>query len=504
MGLAAALLAALALLALPARSGAVPAGHGGPLIVGGRESTISQFPWQVFILTQINNSEAITCGGSVIEPTRILTAAHCVTHEGTTTPYPAERMVVFAGVSDISEILKGTLPPGSQKALVGRVRVHPYYATLPNIKDDVAVLTLSAPLTISPAANTAVIPIVPEGQTPAAGTAVSVSGYGKEDGQEEALPSGGLFSTSMNVVGSDQCRNLVEPNSAVILCAEAPTSTTCQGDSGGPLTAGSPAVEVGIVDFGPAGCPIGRPSGFTNLAAPEVQAFIHGSETPPVAARVQSPPVLHSRGAAPVDYSPLTCEPGTWSGSPTFTYTFLAETPTGQAQVAQSGTSSVFVPAGGAVGLAVTCVVQAANSGGVSTARSTTTQAVGIDGARPYSTFSGPPRCTRRTCTVQVSAADPNAESVSLTVTASYPVTRACRIRRAGRLVTGRCVRTSSRPMSVTSPYAGVYEATATGLPYGVRIRFTAAAQNAAGLRQGTSARISVILRAPRTKGSKH
>ena len=84
----------------------------------------------------------------------------------------------------------------------------------------------------------------------------------------------------------------------MLLCALGASSSTCQGDSGGPLTEGSPPVEVGIVDFGEQGCPADSAAGFTNVAAPEVRAFIEGSESPPVAARPTSPPVIRAVGPA--------------------------------------------------------------------------------------------------------------------------------------------------------------------------------------------------------------
>src|SRR6476659_5465352 len=60
-----------------------------PYIVGGQESSISQFPWQVFVLLE-NEAEGKTgsCGGSILDASHIVTAAHCVDHEGTTTPFP--------------------------------------------------------------------------------------------------------------------------------------------------------------------------------------------------------------------------------------------------------------------------------------------------------------------------------------------------------------------------------------------------------------------------------
>ena len=84
----------------------------------------------------------------------------------------------------------------------------------------------------------------------------------------------------------------------MLLCAIGADSSTCQGDSGGPLTEGSPPSQVGIVDFGLNECPVGEPDVFTNVAAPEIRAFIEGSESPPVAARPTSPPVIR-RGSAP-------------------------------------------------------------------------------------------------------------------------------------------------------------------------------------------------------------
>jgi hypothetical protein len=47
-------------------------------------------------------------------------------------------------------------------------------------------------------------------------------------------------------------------------------------------------------------------------------------------------------GATLVDFSPLTCEPGTWSGSPSFTYTFQVEN--ASAQALQSAPTNVLAP----------------------------------------------------------------------------------------------------------------------------------------------------------------
>ena len=167
----------------------------------------------------------------------------------------------------------------------------------------------------------------------------------------------------------------------MLLCAESPSSSGCQGDSGGPLTEGTPAVEVGIVDFGAKECPVGHPSAFTNIAAPEIRDFIEGSESPPVAPRPTSPPAIKSVGPAPVALGPLTCEPGGWSGSPTFTYTFQEEN--ASAQVLQNSPGNIFTPPSTLVGSPLVCIVQAGNAGGVARFRSATSAAIAADTTPP-------------------------------------------------------------------------------------------------------------------------
>jgi secreted trypsin-like serine protease len=198
-----------------------------PYIVGGQESSISQFPWQVFVLRydKVEGTET-ACGGSILDATHILTAAHCVDHAGNTTTYPAGEVEVLAGASNVSGFSSSFIAPtGSQVRVSSRIRTDPYYTVLPEIKDDVAVLELSAPLELSAAANAEPIALVATGATPAPGTVLSLSGYGKQDGAENAQPNGGLYSTTLTAISSDACRGAVGVNSAVLLCALSASSS---------------------------------------------------------------------------------------------------------------------------------------------------------------------------------------------------------------------------------------------------------------------------------------
>ncbi len=478
-----------------------------PDIVGGQEALIEHSPWQVFLLTAIAHGGAVeefACGGAILSPTVVLTAAHCVDQEGTTTHLPIEGMNVIAGASDVAEAAESLLvPTGSQASPVASLRTHPYYSLTP-IHDDVAVLTLATPLDLS-GPDAKAISLVPTGATPSAGTPLNLTGYGKENGAESALPTWKLNSTQLSAYGSDPCRSTVGGESAVLLCAVSATSSACQGDSGGPLTEGSPPIEVGIVDYGQVGCPIGQPNAFGNVAAPEVRDFIEGSETPPLAARQTSPAAISgfALASAPVVYSPETCEPGGWSGAPSFTYTFQSEATT--PQVFQSGSSNVFTPPASAAGSRIVCIIQASNAGGVTTARSGVTPPLAADTGQPQAEIGGV-SCHLQTCSLLVAARDP--ASIALTVhgTAIYLATTKCPVNKSAKRGHARkqkkavCQKAVNTSVEATAAAAGVYRATISGLPYGQLVIFRAIVTNAAGLRP-TSAPIAVrTLRAPRPR----
>ncbi len=449
------LFAVLALVAIssPPRADAAPRKMS---IVGGTQIPIESVPYQVFV--RIGGD--LGCGGSVLDPTRVLTAAHCVMEAGQ--PRPTASLTVMAGFDRVAP-RRGN---DTQVSDVTSVRVHPLYDEATKT-DDVAVLTLEDALDLS-GPRVKAIALAPVGAGPAPGALLGFSGYGTQ--VEGRSPDGWLYGATLTAISDDHCRpNIAVNASASVQCVAAAAQAACFGDSGGPLTAGG--LQVAIASYAPqAGCTRG-PSGFADVTAPEVRAFIDGAATIPVAPRQGDPSLLYSV-IPPVQGSPIRCAPGTWTNAPTLAYTFVDDA-TGAAL--QAGPSARFVPAAAHRGATVACVVSASNAGGTTTARTGTTAAVQPDVVPPTSALLSV-SCRKRRCKVRLGAADPNSQgALRVRVTAERRVRGRCGAKRR------RCLKTRARPFAVKRVKKTTYRATASRLARGrtmIRVRVTDAAGN--------------------------
>jgi secreted trypsin-like serine protease len=222
-------------------------------IIGGSPAPTGTWPWVAFI--SVPASDGVdSCSGSVVAPSVILTAAHCVVDESTDTIYQPSQLTVTTGRIDIADASTG------QVLAVSKVAVYPTFH-LGTLRGDVALLQLSSP-TGAPG-----LPIARPGDALvayAAGDATITAGWGVED------PSMGVEPTRLNTVAlavrSDaHCAaelGLVRPwgyDPSTMYCAAEPGLEvgTCSGDSGGPairVRASGRAVEVGVVSWNQAGC----------------------------------------------------------------------------------------------------------------------------------------------------------------------------------------------------------------------------------------------------------
>src|SRR4029077_2510061 len=333
-------------------------------IVGGSQITIEPAPWQVKVegLLHVGAEEtvALRCGGSMLDETEVLTAAHCVFNPLNGERVAADKILVLAGAADFP-----VAEAEDQESLVSGVRFHPYYAYDPEAKraipDDVAVLKLEQSIAFGSSAKS--IALASAGALAPEGTAVSLTGFGEQLPGENS--NGHLYSLGMNLVFSRHCGGEAD---ALFACASTPTGSLCSGDSGSGLTLpGSTATLIGVTDtvevISGESCRDGALGGFANVAAPEIRDFIGGSESPPRAPRGGSTIVI--RGVLLAGRS-LTCEPGSWSNAPTFTYTFIDSS---GGRSLQSGPSSTYALSAADVGRTILCEVQAANAGGTGAVR---------------------------------------------------------------------------------------------------------------------------------------
>ncbi|MEU9960199.1 trypsin-like serine protease [Streptomyces sp. NPDC050982] len=222
-----------------------------PFIIGGGETTIASAPWMV----QLGYSDPATgngyfCGGTLVAPNKVLTAAHCVAGLDW-----VSNGAVLAGTTDLDDYATGT-PTG-----VYRQWTHPRYndATAQN---DIAVLTLDRPLEqpwlrLAASDDSALYQ---------AGTAATVYGWGLTSGADDATLSTKLKKASLPLVADSTCDSAMQTVlgddefiEGSMTCAGTPatgadegTDSPCNGDSGGPLVAGNKIV--GIVSWGVAGC----------------------------------------------------------------------------------------------------------------------------------------------------------------------------------------------------------------------------------------------------------
>ena len=357
------------LLVAGAALGVAQTGWSLPMVAGGSAVQIQQAPWTVYIAPE-PGANGLVCDGVIIDSSHIVTAAHCVYSSSGARVSPSG-LEIDAGVSKI----QAPYPTDSQQLIhgVASIRVHPGYkwSGTSASADDVAVVTLTAPLDLSGQAVQALALPSATAAYPA-GMSVSLAGFGL---QTPGATSSGLlnrFTATVDKQGSCGTATAVNAGDATVFCAQSPGASVCEGDSGsGLVTTSSTPTLLGIVSLVPGSCALGSHGIYINVGAPEILQFLQGNDHPATAPRNGS---VNVRWKPPLKAgATLTCSSTGWTGQPKLIYAFVnART----SQVLKRGASPSYVVGKSALGSKLTCTVSATNAGGTTVLTSASTPAI--------------------------------------------------------------------------------------------------------------------------------
>ncbi|XP_077318862.1 granzyme A-like [Lithobates pipiens] len=219
-------------------------------IIKGKEAKPHSRPYMVHI-----KQEPWLCGGILIRPNWVLTAAHCNINQTAN---------ITLGAHSISAVEKE-----KQFRKTDRVITHELYKK-GSFNYDVALLQLSKDAELTHAVKA--LPLPESCDEPVEGTVCEVAGWGVTKNSNK--PSDKLMEANVTIMDKTDCYNywgdVITKN---FICTNQNGTETCKGDSGGPLICNG--VLRGVVSFGARVCGIlGSPAVFTDLNS-EIVCWIY-------------------------------------------------------------------------------------------------------------------------------------------------------------------------------------------------------------------------------------
>ena len=237
----------------------------------GRIAEDGQYPAMAYVYLE---DEGGQCGGTVVAPTKVVTAAHCVYQSGAIVVLDETSSTAIweENAGDVHEVVD--------------IAVHPDY-DVADVDYDIAVLTLNPPTDLAPAR----LPTPAEAALWSWGTDATIAGWGAIDNTNEA--SDDLRSATVTIKSDGYC----DSGSDGIGCT-AGLAKACFGDGGGPVLVddnGDP-VLVGVITFTSGDCEDTMPTYFQRTGADAIHRWLK-IETDTVAPRVAT----HSPAGTGVD-----------------------------------------------------------------------------------------------------------------------------------------------------------------------------------------------------------